>query len=233
MAIFIDRVHRLPRLWSNSELSKYANLFTGSVVNVSGWKDIDKEGHRYRDYFTNASEYLITNYKEEARGFQGMENEIFLDLESELPEAMKARFDVVFNHTTLEHIYDIHTAFSNLCGMSKDIVILILPFTQQYHSDYGDYWRLTPLAIKRLFEDNDMALVYQSFNNDKAASVYTFSIASKQSDKWRHNFDWSFSCQDPSADSHEPYIGCNAIGNYGHRIEKRIKALFKPSRKRS
>ncbi|PVV17363.1 MAG: hypothetical protein B6D74_18335, partial [gamma proteobacterium symbiont of Ctena orbiculata] len=90
MAIFIDRVHRLPRLWSNRELSKYANLFKGSVVNVSGWMDIDKEGRHYRDYFINASEYQITNYKEEARGFQGMENEIFLDLESELPEAMNA-----------------------------------------------------------------------------------------------------------------------------------------------
>ncbi|MES9893454.1 MAG: hypothetical protein ABW141_00950 [Candidatus Thiodiazotropha endolucinida] len=233
MAIFIDRVHRLPRLWSNRELSKYANLFKGSVVNVSGWKDIDKEGHHYRDYFINASEYQITNYKEEARGFQGMENEIFLDLESELPEEMNARFDVVFNHTTLEHIYDIHTAFSNLCDMSSDIVILILPFIQQYHSDYGDYWRLTPLAIKRLFEDNDMSLVYQSFNNDKAASVYTFSIASKRSDKWQHHFDWSFTCHDPSSDSHEPYIGCNAVGNYVHRIEKHIKAFFQPSKKRS
>lgn len=50
---------------------------------------------------------------------------------------------------------------------------------QQYHSDYGDYWRLTPLAIKRLFEDNGMTVVYQSFNNNKAASVYTFTIATK------------------------------------------------------
>lgn len=202
-------------------------------MNVSGWKDIDKEGKHYRDYFTNASGYTITNYKAEARGFQGMDNEVFLDLESDLPEQMQGKFDVVFNHTTLEHIYDIHKAFSNLCALSNDVVILVLPFVQQYHSDYGDYWRLTPLAIKRLFEDNGLSLVYQSFNNDKASSVYTFSIASKQPAKWEHHFDWTFTCEDPSSHTHEPYIGCNAIENSGIRLKKRIKSLFKQSKKKN
>ncbi len=220
MKIFVDRIHRLPRIWSNRELEKFAHLFGGDVVNVSGWKDIDKEGRHYKDYFSKAGSYTITNYKSEARGFQGYSNEIFLDLEKDLPSDLYRRFDVVFNHTTLEHIYSVQKAFSNLCNLSRDIVILVLPFLQQYHSTFGDYWRFTPLAIKRMFEDNGYALLYQSFNSHKRSSVYTFTIASRNPEKWKGRFEWSFSCIDPHARGSEPYIGCHAIPNWGNRLRR-------------
>ena len=41
---------RTPRIWSNSELAKFSGLFTGDVVNVSGWNDFDKQSNRYKDY---------------------------------------------------------------------------------------------------------------------------------------------------------------------------------------
>ena len=96
--LFTDRVHRLPRCWSNNELSKFASLFTGDIINVSGWKDEDKEGRKYEDYFINKTKYSISNYKSEACGLQGYENEFFLNLESELPEKLYRSYDVVFNH---------------------------------------------------------------------------------------------------------------------------------------
>ncbi len=227
MCFFIDRVHRLPRIWSNRELKKYAYLFSGDIVNVSGWKDIDKEGKHYKDYFINASSYTITNYKSEARGFQGYQNEIFLDLEKPLPKELYQRFDVVFNHTTLEHIYDIKTAFSNLCNLSRDIVIIIVPFLQQYHSDYGDYWRFTPLAIKKMFEENGFEVVYQSFNSHKMSSVYIFTIASRFPEKWRDKFKWSFSYIDPKGKGLEPYIGCHAIPNITYKCYLFLKNLIR------
>jgi hypothetical protein len=211
MKLFIDRIHRLPRIWSNRELEKFAPLFGGDVVNVSGWKDVDKEGKRYRNYFSQATSYTITNYKSEARGFQGMENELFLDLESELSEGMQDRFDVVFNHTTLEHVYDVHTAFRNLCRMSRDVVILVVPFLQPYHSEYGDYWRFSPLLVKRLFEDNGLELLYLSFNSHRFSAVYVFAIASKKPDQWRQHFNYAFTCVDPTGKGREPYIGCHAL----------------------
>lgn len=218
MSLFVDRVHRLPRIWSNRELEKYAHLFHGDVVNVSGWRDVDKEGKKYKDYFFNANSYSITNYKEEARGIQGLKDEIFLDLEKELEKDLLGKFDLVFNHTTLEHIYDAKKAFENLCILSNDVVIIVLPFLQQYHASYGDYWRFTPLAIKKMFEENGYKLLYQSFNNHKDSSVYTFTIASKNINKWEKFFDWSFSYVDPEADGDEPYIGCNAVSNRSHKI---------------
>lgn len=201
------------------------HLFSGDVVNVSAWKDSDKEGRYYRDYFSSASSYMITNYKPEMRGHQGSEGEIFLDLTQDLPANLALRFDVAFNHTTLEHIFDIQTAFTNLCSMSRDIVILVLPFMQQYHSDYGDFWRLSPLAIKRLFEMNKFELVYQSFNNNQMSSVYTFSIASRHPDRWRSAFDWKFTCSDLGSTAAEPYIGSRMIPNLGYKIGLAIQRI--------
>ena len=50
---FKYRILHLTRIWSNQELRKFSHLFRGKVINVSGWKDCDKEGHIYRDYFSN------------------------------------------------------------------------------------------------------------------------------------------------------------------------------------
>ena len=184
--MFTDKKFRVPRIWSNNEFRKFSKKFSGKIVNVSGWKDNDKEGNCYKDYYSDISEYWITNYKSNARGFQGdQENEIFLDLEKELNEEMVEKFDVVFNHTVLEHIFEINKAFSNLCKMSNDIVIVTVPFIQEQHADYGDYWRFTPLAIEKLFKKNNMDLIYINYNDDKDSSIYIFAIGSKKSSLWK------------------------------------------------
>ncbi|MDQ3363850.1 MAG: hypothetical protein M3680_00255 [Myxococcota bacterium] len=162
-------------------------------MNVSGWKDEDKQGAHYRDYFPNLASYTVTNYQAgtDERGFQATSGEINLDLEAPLPAELSGRFDVVFNHTVLEHIYDCHRAFANLCQMSRDIVIVVLPFLQPYHhieGTFDDYWRFTPLAVKRMFEVQQLTPLYISYNEDAFASVYVFAIGTKCPDKWRARF---------------------------------------------
>nr|MBI1231047.1 hypothetical protein [Cytophagales bacterium] len=181
----IDRKFRLPRIWSNEVLKKIAPLFTGKVANVSGWKDEDKQGGFYQDYFVNASSYTITNY-EGCRGFQGEKDEIPLDLEKELPNKLIGAFDVVFNHTTLEHIYEVRTAFKNLCLMSSDTVIVVVPFAQTQHEQENiqDFWRFTPTALRRLFDENEMGVVYEAANDDRNAGIYVTMVGSKNPDKW-------------------------------------------------
>jgi hypothetical protein len=226
---FVDRKFRLARVWSNRELGKFGHLFTGDVVNVSGWQDQDKEGRRYKDYFTNAKSYTITNFKSEARGFQGYDNEIFLDLSKELPEQLAGKFDVVFNHTVLEHIFEVHTAFRNVCMMTRDVVIIVLPFLQQMHESFGDYWRFSPMTIKRLFEANGLSLLYLSFNGHKKASVYVFAIASRNPEKWAGKIGNDFTYEDKRkpADGFWPYIGCHAIPNTGYRVGRRLGKLLR------
>ncbi|SMC17672.1 hypothetical protein SAMN02746041_00366 [Desulfacinum hydrothermale DSM 13146] len=215
----IDRRFRLPRYWSNRELAKFAPLFEGHVVNASAWKDEDKEGTHYRDYFVKANTYWITNWKSQAKGFQGYENEIFLDLEQDLPHDLLDRFDVVFNHTTLEHIFDARKAFQNICLMTRDVVIVCVPFLQPYHTNYGDYWRFSPLAVRRLFKKNGLEVLYLSYNDHRMSSVYVFAIGSKQPEKWKAVF------ADHGSLSEDTWlcdtgVGYAALTNLLHKIRK-------------
>tara|TARA_B100000745_G_scaffold291347_1_gene231037 strand:+ start:2136 stop:2822 length:687 start_codon:yes stop_codon:yes gene_type:complete len=182
----IDRKYRNVRVWSNDELKKIAHHFTGSVCNVSAWRDQDKEGKCYKDYFTNASSYLITNYhKSPARGAQkDLPNQILLDLEKDLEPDMEEQFDVVYNHTTLEHVFECQKAFKNLCLLSKDIVILVVPFLQETHADYGDYWRYTPQGMDKLFKSNGMTTVYYNRNDQGSDSIYLFCVGAKNPEQW-------------------------------------------------
>jgi len=224
----IDRKFRLPRIWSNRELKKFAHLFEGDIANVSGWQDKDKEGEEYKSYFSKKSSYTITNYKTEARGYQGGVGEVFLDLEQELPDELKGRFDVVFNHTTLEHIFEIDKAFGNLCAMSRDVVILVMPFLQQMHTDYGDYWRMTPLAVERMFSKNGLKTIYLSFNDQSGASVYIFAIASKDPDKWKGLITESIQTHSrpKSFDGFENFAGSRALGNCLYSIKTQVRKIF-------
>ncbi len=189
--LFVDPVHRIPRLWSNRQLARIGDLFDGDVVNVSAWQDSDKDGRVYRSYFPRARSYTLTNFEAGKRGYQGLPGEIFLDLESALPDNLKNRFDVVYNHTTLEHVYEFRRAFANLCEMSRDAVIVVAPWLQPAHSDYGDYWRFSPMAIARLFHENGYSAARITWNDDKNASVYLFAVGVRDQDKWRNAFEFA------------------------------------------
>ena len=184
----VDRKFRLARIWSNSELRKVAPLFTGKIANVSAGDNFDKEGSAYDSYFTNKEEFWLTNYEPGSyRGYQGRENELLIDLTKALPKDLEERFDVVFNHTTLEHIFDVFTAFANLCKLTKDVVIVIVPFAQEQHENEGylDYWRFTPTCLRKLFRINNMEVMYESANNDFNAATYLLFVGSKQAEKWQ------------------------------------------------
>jgi hypothetical protein len=185
------RAFRSARIWSNQQLRKFAAEFEGNVVNVSAGDDVDKEGSSYRDYFVNAETYMITNYDPGAfRGFQARENELLLDLREPVSDELRNSFDVVFNHTTLEHVFDVTTAFANICSLSKDIVILVVPFCQAQHENesYLDFWRITPTGLRRLFEINDFKVLYEAANSGFNEAVYLFVIASRQPQRWQGRF---------------------------------------------
>jgi hypothetical protein len=210
--MLIDPVHRAPRLWSNSELARIGHLFDGDIVNVSAWRDEDKVGRRYRDYFPHARRYAITNFRSEMRGFQGWDDEIFLDLEAQIPPELRGAFDVVYNHTTLEHVYEFRRAFANICAMSRDAVILVVPWLQEYHSDYGDYWRFSPVAVAKLFAENGISTARLVWNDDPGVSVYVFAVGVRDPERWRGTFEFDYDPQ--SADFLVPpthYAGRDAL----------------------
>lgn len=181
------RSFRLPRVRMNRVIEQIAPHFGGDVINVSGWDDRDKEGRTYRDYFSNADSYAISNHAGERGTGDAVEiTDYALDLTAPLPEELEGRFDVVFNHTTLEHIFDVPTAFRNLCEMSKDVVIVVVPFAQEvhYNESYGDYWRFTPMGLRALFEQNGLSVVYEAANDDTNAGLYVLAVGARHSERW-------------------------------------------------
>lgn len=181
------RHFRLPRSWSNKELRKIAHLFHGDIVNVSAGDNVDKEGGTYDEYFVNKTRFFTTNYKPGSfRGFHGREDEYLIDLADSLPPELVHRFDVALNHTVLEHIFDVRTAFRNLCLLSKDIVIVVVPFAQEQHESesYYDYWRFLPNALRQLFEENGLSVIYEAHNDDQNAGVYLFFVGARHPEKW-------------------------------------------------
>jgi hypothetical protein len=181
------RSSRLPRCWSNKILRKLGPLLRGDVINVSGWQDSDKEGGRYRDYFPNASSYTVSNYGGDRGTADPETGGLRLDLEGPVPPGLERRFDVVFNHTTLEHVFEVRAAFRNLCRLSKDIVVVVVPFAQEMHCapSFGDYWRFTPMALRRLFAENGLEVVLESRSRYANAGVYLLFVGSRQPDAWR------------------------------------------------
>ncbi len=192
MAKNIDRQYRLARIWSNNELKKFSSWFTEKVINVSAGENIDKQGSTYDSYFSECKEFWTSNYSPGSyRGFTGKKNELLIDLEKDIKPELHKRFDVVYNHTTLEHVFNVFKAVENICNLSKDIVILVVPFAQvQHESDDGylDYWRFTPTCVRRLFKERGFEVIYESCNNDFNAAVYLFFIASRNPDKWQDKF---------------------------------------------
>ena len=183
----VDRRYRLPRIWSNEELRRIAPLVDGDVVNVSAWRDEDKQGGKYRNYFIGAKSYTRTNWVGE-RGAQTEPDELLINLEEPLPDEYEGRFDVVFNHTTLEHVFHVFTAFESLVRLSRDLVIVVVPCCQAVHylPDFGDYWRFTPLTLRRLCERHGLTPIYESVTPEAAnASIYCLLVASKHPERWR------------------------------------------------
>lgn len=187
-----------PRDWSNAELRKFAPLFDGAVINVSGWRDEDKTGGHYRDYFTAAATYGVSNYRGES-GVTGAAGEIFIDLEAGVPQELAGGYQVAFNHTTLEHVYDIRTAIANVCALSNDTVILVTPFLQQVHyieGSFGDWWRPTPMCIERLLQEQGFHVVYQSSNDNPWYIVYVFTLACRNPERYRNRLEFKTTAKD-------------------------------------
>ena len=179
----INRREFNARNWSNDELRKFAHLFSGNIINVSAGEDRDKEGNFYKNYFKNSNAYTVSNYKKLSN------DDIELDLNIPIckDHNMRARFDVVFSHTVLEHVYNVQTAIQNLCVLSNDIVITVVPFLQTFHHEediYHDFWRISPYALIQIFNENSFKTVYISWNKDPLGNIYLFHIASKRPEKW-------------------------------------------------
>lgn len=188
---FLDKELANPRFFSNHMLRKYADNFEGSIINVSGWDDRDFEGGFYKGYFKKSLSYIVSNAPEEDKGLGSMKEsaveEIGIDLMNPIGKDLIGKYDVVFNHTTLEHILDVQGAFKNLCDLSRDAVIIVVPSVQNIHiKGYGDFWRMTTMGVAKMFLKNGFEPLVIKANDQPFAPIYCFAIGVRDAKKYEN-----------------------------------------------
>jgi SAM-dependent methyltransferase len=97
-------------------------------------------------------------------------------------------FDCLVITQTLHVIYDIHAVVKNLHRMLKDggTALVTIPTISQisrYDADHwGDYWRMTPDAARRLFADvfGREKVSVEFFGNVRLATAYLYGLAAEE-----------------------------------------------------
>jgi SAM-dependent methyltransferase len=175
--------HLQPRPWSNSELRLVAPHLGGSVLNISGWKDMDKEGGFYRNYFSGCSNYRVSNVPG-ASGATGSEDELHIDLEIELDPKLTDSFDVSYCHTVLEHVRDPLRALDNIAKLTRRYLILVVPFVQVEHyalGSFSDYFRFTPIGLTEHLSERGFEPIRVTTNRNPVFATYVFYFGVKRS----------------------------------------------------
>ncbi|HBT80831.1 MAG: hypothetical protein UW46_C0012G0014 [Candidatus Yanofskybacteria bacterium GW2011_GWF1_44_227] len=97
------------RHFSNEMLREYAPVLDGSVINVSGWDDRDKEGGYYREYLTRKLSYAVPNAPSKQKGFGSMVDsgveELGLDLMLPLRNELVGGDSMLFSTILLSNMY--------------------------------------------------------------------------------------------------------------------------------
>jgi hypothetical protein len=169
---------REPRLWSNKKLRMYAKHEGGIVINLSAGDDCDKDGDLYRNYFTSCESYSTTNYS--LGSYRGLRDddsyECNLEEDDNKLVASGLKADLIFCHTVLEHIYNVEAAFKTISNLSRESVVIIVPFSQTYHpsNSFDDFWRFTPAILVRKFRELGFNSFYHDCNYKSSKSIYVY-----------------------------------------------------------
>ncbi len=170
------------RTFSNFCLKRILTfLDVNSVLNVSGWDDGDKEGGRYSDYFSQkVKKYEVSHFENDYLRSDTDLSKMVINLEDENYQAGE-KFELVFSHTVLEHIFDQQNAFKIMCSLSEKYVVGVVPMINVLHWEktYEDYWRFTPHGIRKLFENNGFKLVHLEIGPTLSISQYIVFVGAK------------------------------------------------------
>ncbi len=164
-----DYRKRDARLWSNDRLREIGTAVRDceSMINVSGWRDGDKEGGHYRDYFPSVSLYHVSNHPGDAEKGVDAKTDREIDLDRELAPELEGRYDIVLNHTVLEHVPRPAFSFEQLGKLAAKVLVTVVPFKQAMHfspGNFGDYYRFSPMAMRDCFARAGMQVVHESAN---------------------------------------------------------------------
>lgn len=153
------------RAESNAILREWCSQITGVVLSVGSSKDSDGNGSTYRQYFTQATQYLTSEPQPGC--------DLQLDVRS-MPSVQDGTFDAVFCSGVLEHVDDVHAAVAECWRVLKKggTFLVGVPFAQPLHREPEDFWRFTGHGLVYLLSAFTIQHVKPIGSDPKAPTAY-------------------------------------------------------------
>jgi len=145
----------LERQTSNALLAGWCQAITGDVLSIGSGQDADKQGRKYRDYFTWAASYATSEIVPGC--------DLRLDVRR-MPEVPSASYDAVFCSGVLVHVDDIGAAVAECHRVLRPggWFLVGVPFNQPIHRAPLDFWRFTEYGLRwllRAFRVDDVQAI--------------------------------------------------------------------------
>lgn len=102
------------------------------------------------------------------------------DLNTAIPDDQRGRWDLVTNHGTLEHVFNVYQGFKNMHDLAHpgSVMLHLMPF--QGHSDHG-FFNFQPVLFDDLAAENGYeildrcAIVYRVSDNAETAQIFPYT----------------------------------------------------------
>lgn len=129
------------------------------VLEESGLIDC-KEKFGERELEDSVLFFLAVGFKE-VRALDVSDYEkadIIFDLNYELPKELENRFDIVFDGGVIEHVFNVATAFLNICKMTK-IGGYIFSINPVYNYIHNTFWNISPEMFLDFYSANEYKIL--------------------------------------------------------------------------
>ena len=86
-------------------------------------------------------------------------DEIVVDLNQPIPESYHGNYDCVIDTGTLEHCFNVSTAFINMCKLAKSdngVILTAAPMNKMNHG----FWNFSPCLYADFIEQNNFILLF-------------------------------------------------------------------------
>jgi len=84
--------------------------------------------------------------------------DIIFNLNEDVPNEYVERFDVVYDGGVIEHVFQVNTAFANICKMTK-VGGYIFNHNPVYNYLYNTFWNISPQMFLEFYAANDYLII--------------------------------------------------------------------------
>lgn len=188
MGLGITNLTKILQLFKENGVNDKSLCMIGKQDIHIGWEQLMEIIHNYNFYYNKKiyeeikNKQPIDSYKlfemfgisgeVHAVDFSGYENaDIIFDLNNDLPESMREKYDYVINGGTLEHVFDVAKAMHNISDMVKSggMAVHVVPFggmanhgfysfSPTFFQDYcaSNGFEISNLSIEFVLENDDI-----------------------------------------------------------------------------